>query len=852
AAGEDGVAMRVLPQPPYQPAEKPGACIVELEGNIPGGRLEVTVLDRFGRLVDRSNHVVRLEGGKARTASLLQDVKPLSVYHEIVARFYSIDAPERLIAESTAEAFLAPSRPPYADAFALGAWGAPERTPLMLQAMLDTTHDLGLTLHSHSHDDRVLYATGGFKTAHIAHSAKDRFAAKDDKPTLDSEKLVMHPPLLPSAEAVQAAKDAWQKKARAQFDTGARHVGLDDERRMSDDFDFHPQTLAGFREWLRKRYADIAELNKTWGTAFPDFAQVVPKRRKELGEASNLAPWLEFRMFIGEVLGEYYMKAPADWAAEISPELSVGEWGIYEPSAAWPVDWSRYAKCYKATTRYGDTQGVLEELFRSFAPGTRHGQWMGYGMRAADPGRRIAPWLSLLNGGSFAWFWEMRDDGFLNYAVLTSDQRPTAGYAALAKEVFPDLTGGVDRLILASRFSHDPIAIAYSYPSWLADTEALARGAKAIVEELGFQHLFVTMDDVAAGRLEKDGFKLLVVQQASCLSTEQAEAVRRFVEAGGVLLAVGRSGWRDLHGAPHPEGCLLDALTGVDTSKAAPLGRTVQTPPGEPLLTLNVPLGGVAAKDAAVLANVALDEKTSLSVWTVRDVGKGKVYWLNAAIGRGDPAAVRKAHWDIFDHVAAMAGLKPRCRLFTNGQPLFDTETWYYETPSGRTLLVGRYLARKADGHVTLRFNRKGHVYEAISKRALGEAEGIQDTFPEGAMRIYAVLDYRVAGLTAKADEAKLNPGDTVRVRVAIKVASREPEKVADLHPLRVRLLGPSGAELPGYRRVVLAQDGEATVEFPLALDQLPGAHVVHVADVISGLEARATFAVLKPEVKAK
>ena len=49
----------------------------------------------------------------------------------------------------------------------------------------------------------------------------------------------------------------------------------------------------------------------------------------------------------------------------------------------------------------------------------------------------------------------LRDAGFLNYAVVTSDQRPTAGYAALAKDEFPDLTGGIDRLILASSFSHN-------------------------------------------------------------------------------------------------------------------------------------------------------------------------------------------------------------------------------------------------------------------------------------------------------------------------------------------------------------------------------------------------------------
>jgi hypothetical protein len=206
----------------------------------------------------------------------------------------------------------------------------------------------------------------------------------------------MEPPLLPSDEAIQAVKAAWQTKARKEYASGARLMGLDDERRMSDDFDFHPQTLAGFRRWLAERYADIGALNRTWGATFADFSQVVPQRRKELGDAPNLAPWLEFRMFIGRVLGEYYMKQPSLWAAEIAPDLSVGEWGIYEPSVNWPVDWSKYAACYRFTSRYGDTQGVLEELFRCFAPQTRHGRWQGYGMRQISPDRRVAPWQTLL------------------------------------------------------------------------------------------------------------------------------------------------------------------------------------------------------------------------------------------------------------------------------------------------------------------------------------------------------------------------------------------------------------------------------------------------------------------------
>ena len=167
-------------------------------------------------------------------------------------------------------------------------------------------------------------------------------------------------------------------------------------------FRFPPADAGRFPPLAGRPVRGHRGLEQELGAAsFADFSQVVPKRRKELGDSPNLAPWLEFRMFIGEVLGDHYMRAPAQWAAEISPDLAVCEWGIYEPSVTWPVDWRRYAAAYKVTTRYGGNQGVLEELFRSFAPRTRHGLWMGYGMMSADAGRRIDPWRSLLNGGVF-------------------------------------------------------------------------------------------------------------------------------------------------------------------------------------------------------------------------------------------------------------------------------------------------------------------------------------------------------------------------------------------------------------------------------------------------------------------
>jgi hypothetical protein len=476
-------------------------------------------------------------------------------------------------------------------------------------------------------------------------------------------------------------------------------------------------------------------------------------------------------------------------------------------------------------------------------------------MMAVSPERRIAPWRSLLAGGSFCWFWELRDSGSLNYAVVTSDQRPTAGYAALARDEFPDLTGGIDRLVLACRFTDDRIAVAYSYPSWLCNPSALAGRAKVIVEELGFQHTFVDMDDIAAGRLEKDGYRMLVIQQAECLSRAHVDGLRRFVEQGGVLVCVGRVGSRDLSGAPWADGPLADAVIGVSTARAAPLGRTAAIQIGDKPGSLYIDVKDVTVSGAQVLAEAEIDG-AKVPVWTVRALGRGKVFWLNStleahrtvvtggaagerSLDQSGPAAVRASHWAVFDRMIAEAGLKPRLRLFDGDRPVFDTETWYYRTPSGRSMLAAHYLAQKVEKPLAVRIQKPAHVYEVRDRKYLGRSDEWTDAFPEGRMKIYALLDYRVTGLEVAVPGGPHAPGETVPVACTVKA-----DGAPDLHALRLEVRGPDGAALPAYALTVLAPGGAATVRLPLALNQPPGRYKVGVIDVLSGAAADAEFQV--------
>jgi hypothetical protein len=126
------------------------------------------------------------------------------------------------------------------------------------------------------------------------------------------------------------------------------------------------------------------------------------------------------------------------------------------------------------------------------------------------------------------------------------------------------------------------------------------------------------------------------------------------------------------------------------------------------------------------------------------------------------------------------------------------------------------------------------------SRKYLGESATVQDTLPEGRMKLYALLDYRIHGVSVSLNAARATPGSEVQIQCAIQTDS----KPADLHALDLRLLAPDGQSLSAYRTIVLAPEGKARVCWRLALNQPLGKHKLRVTDVVSGATGEAELEV--------
>ena len=103
-------------------------------------------------------------------------------------------------------------------------------------------------------------------------------------------------------------------------------LGLGDEMAVSHYhevcFSTHP--LAAFREHLRKQYGTLGKLNATWQTQFADWDAVIPWKIPQTRQrAGNIAPWLEFRVFMTRTFVEALVKMQR-WVKEGAPDTYTG------------------------------------------------------------------------------------------------------------------------------------------------------------------------------------------------------------------------------------------------------------------------------------------------------------------------------------------------------------------------------------------------------------------------------------------------------------------------------------------------------------------------------------------------
>jgi hypothetical protein len=600
----------------------------------------------------------------------------------------------------------------------------------------------------------------------------------------------------PNSLADPATMDAMKKLLRANISAakGSSVVAyaFDDEISMGSfcspiESDASPLSVAGYRKFLEGLYGDVARLNAEYGTSYASFEEIAPKSYEavrgqmtpeNLGRV-NLSPWCDWRSSMDTQFANALAELTT-YANSLDPATPAGFVGGQGPDAFGGYDYRKLTGAVQWMEAYDI--GGTNEILRSFWTQKRP---------------RVQTYFSSKKPHQdcwFLWFYLCHGNrGVIGWPDGWFEGGKVADYIKANADTFKEVQGPVSRLIVDGQFAHDPVAIYYSQPSiqvtWAMDasvhrgtwpnrsssmdnglsTSNLTRiGWLKTLEDLGIQAKFIHQDHLLGGALEKEGYKVLVLNRALCLSDAEAAAIRAFAAKGGVVIADMLCGVFDEHGKARAAGA-LDGLFGVkhDLAKGLLGGKTLTEVDGE--------RGGSFSEK-----NWAVEGSSMLSELPVVERGLSADGRATAARGTSDGAALvrsgkhaylnlspvgyllqrpegKGAAWT--ETVASLlreSGVTPRLTLLEGGKPAAQTEAIFWKNGERMTLCVVKNPDRRAsidsfgstaggvgDGKLALRLTFARDVRDLLNERTgkkFGTGKQFDDDFTPWEANVYTYL----------------------------------------------------------------------------------------------------------------
>ncbi|MFC1613829.1 beta-galactosidase [Gemmatimonadota bacterium] len=596
------------------------------------------------------------------------------------------------------------------------------------------------------------------------------------------------------------------------------------------DLCFSEHSLKAMREWLKAQYNSLQALNTQWGTKFISWDQVVPDDTYEAQKRGNYAGWADHRTFMEKSYADCY-KYVLEELRKLDPQAIVLNSGTQESMPHNACDYSQLNLYTKHLNAY------QYEIHRSMNPGVKISAGSGYGVM----GKRVFNDLyerlfKGANGGCYI-FWQ----------YCTIDPDLTLNQSARdMEEGLREMRGeGIGKLVGLALPDNHGIAIHYSYPSihgsWIVDgvikervtyntSETFNRfsrngeGWMNILRDSGLQFDFLSYGALEKGELISKGYKTFVLPMSVSLSSEEVEALSRFVEQGGTLIADALPGAMDEHCTFRKDRVLQDVF-GVRFS--ATDREDIAAMSGEPKLKLK------GAK--------ALSKTDGQPILVYNEFGSGKAFLLNYFLDSYlDDKRENRNQKDLENilRVLETAGIQPKIKLTTlAGEPVTTCERYLFN--NGTTGLLGLMPNMYMEGSQKVRISLPGSftVYDVRNKRYISAGEEFETEIEPGVPALFAMVAGRIRGLQLDAPRsAKL--GEEVKATFRV-------EGLSDLSSVaKITVTSPDGNHLRFYGENTDITASTGSVSFKTALNDPKGDWVVKITEAMSGESSRAVVSV--------
>ena len=454
-------------------------------------------------------------------------------------------------------------------------------------------------------------------------------------------------------------------------------VALDDEVSIGTfnsplELDYSPGSIRRFQSWVRGQYPDGDSMHRAWMEVAMPQAELTPKPfefvREQITDRSphqwRLAPWMDFRTFNDDQFAGVLADATRH-ASKQADGAPVGIVGAQQPSAYGGFDYSRLRHSLQFIEAYdiGGTNEILNSFWSDTPRKPRMQTFFASGNVSQDRGflwyylahgnRGVIAWPSI---GGEPWFREGNVHPHVQALAETFQQVQSPSLAPLAH---PN-----------TRPLFDPIAVLVSHPSarlgWAIDASTHGKtwprrsssldntcnstgknrvAWTRLLEDLGFQARLIDEAELASGILEAGKTRVLVLPQALALDSQTCDAIQRFAESGGIVIADFVPAITDEHGTGYEESPLAE-LFGVagKGSQADPWfdGSRRYEIDGE---RYNQPFAERISDDDCVIRNgQALIHRDLVAAWIENRFGNGLGLLINQSPTRlCDPATRRGA-----------------------------------------------------------------------------------------------------------------------------------------------------------------------------------------------------------------
>lgn len=805
----------------------------------------LTIVDAWDRTVWKCESI------RSDTAILIPDMDlVLDIWHQIILKIYRNG---KLVSEKRQLLFIFQEKNPPEDDFSVGCWGHPYGNPSGAVVSTRSAVENGID-YFYSYGGEIARDHVYRNHGHIYGPPKvseNLFTSSRFK-SRDPLTLKMEPSLYPSKEEWEKTKtDVINKATDFGKNLGANVMMLDDERDLKGDYDWSETTLVHFSEWLKKEYGTISELNKVWNRNYISFNDVLPERKENLKE-DNLAPYIDFRRYIGWIVEEFYLRQPSLWVKQANPYGAVGMHGIYTTSSSRPWDMSKVIPLLSITGRYN---GVLEEWFRGMGKNCIHGQYTGYDMgEKLTYENRITPWKNLFHGSRWILYYQMRNliaPGGVFQSIINYDGTVREIYRALYREELKEIKEGIGKLVLNSKFLDDGIIFTYSHTSCLLNRHTSSYfAAKTLVQDIGYQHDLISYSQLETFQIPADA-RVLFLSDCISMSLGEIESIKKFVSSGGIVIADAQTAIYDQHGVKYKI-LPLDDVFGIDRSEMrySPEKKIIIS--GNEKLEVWVSESGIKLSSGVSLWKTQNGDPVAI----VNSYGKGKAIYLNihlspycSIFGSGaageivveQPGAkeIEASYQKIFRKIfEEICHLQPRVRVLPQSN---CKEIFLFAKKFEKSLLLGILPSPgiKDSAGISILMQDAKFVYDVREKKFLGSGKKVDCVIKSGKASLLALLPYKVEKITLNGPKICYQ-GNVVNFSGRIFTSTG----FADSHTLRVRVFDGKGREIPFWAHSINAECCSFNFAVPVDLTMEQGTYKIVVTDVMTGTSASKFFKV--------